>query len=272
MPFFSDCLNCLLLSDPADKVQAVHGLYSSYYNQLQVESLEAKAPVAITSANFPGRPAKPLLVPPRKVKRRSLFTDAGQAALVHAICHIEFNAINLALDAAYRFRNMPLDYYNDWLSVAADEARHFGWLQNRLADMGHAYGDFDAHNGLWEMAEKTADNVMVRMALVPRVLEARGLDVTPGMIERLEKAGDTATVVILHRILEEEIPHVAIGSRWFRYCCELNGEDATQLFPKLLFEYMQNPPTGPFNLNARYQAGFSEREMQLLVQQLETNA
>jgi hypothetical protein len=134
---------------------------------------------------------------------------------VHAIAHIEFNAINLALDAACRFRDMPGEYYLDWVCVAADEARHFSLLQGRLVELGASYGDFPAHNGLWEMAELTADSCLARMALVPRVLEARGLDVTPGMIERLRLAGDLTTIAALEVILREEVGHVATGTRWF---------------------------------------------------------
>jgi uncharacterized ferritin-like protein (DUF455 family) len=183
---------------------------------------------------------------------------------VHAIAHIEFNAINLALDAAYRFRDMPPEYHGDWLSVAADEARHFRLLQDRLAELGISYGDFPAHNGLWEMAEKTADRCLVRMALVPRVLEARGLDVTPGMIERLAAAGDHATVAVLRVILAEEVRHVAIGTRWFRYCCEREGLEPSATFLDLLERRHAGTVRGPFNLEARYAAGFSRQEMAAL--------
>jgi uncharacterized ferritin-like protein (DUF455 family) len=184
---------------------------------------------------------------------------------VHAIAHIEFNAINLALDAAYRFRGMPGEYYRDWLSVAADEARHFGLLQDRLHALGAVYGDFPAHNGLWEMAEKTADSCLLRMALVPRVLEARGLDVTPGMIERLERAGDIDTVAALRVILAEEVRHVAIGTHWFRYCCSREGLDPETTFLSLLQSHYGPAVRGPFNLEARYEAGFSKDEMRALM-------
>jgi len=180
---------------------------------------------------------------------------------VHAVAHIEFNAINLAIDAVYRFRGMPPDYYADWLSVAADEARHFQMLQDRLQAFGMEYGDLPAHNGLWEMAEKTADSCLVRMALVPRVLEARGLDVTPGMIQRLRAAGDRATAAVLEVILEEEIRHVALGTRWFRYCCAQQGLDPADTFIELLKSRYGGVPRGPFNLEARYEAGFSREEM-----------
>ena len=209
----------------------------------------------------PGRPAKPRLVMPRDVPQRGLGSEEGRAALVHAVAHIEFNAIHLAWDAVYRFRGMPDDYYCDWASVAHDEARHFTMLSARLAQLGHAYGDFDAHNGLWEMAVKTAHSCMARMALVPRVLEARGLDVTPGMIARLRSVGDAATAEILEIILCEEVPHVAAGTRWFRYCCEREGRDPDATFADLLREFVPTGLRGPFNLDARREAGFGEAEL-----------
>jgi uncharacterized ferritin-like protein (DUF455 family) len=198
---------------------------------------------------------------PRDVPQRGLGTDEGRAALVHAVAHIEFNAINLAWDAVYRFRGMPADYYRDWVCVARDESRHFTMLTKRLAQLGHAYGDFDAHNGLWEMATKTADSCLARMALVPRVLEARGLDVTPGMIARLRTVGDNATADILEVILREEVPHVAAGTRWFRFCCEREGRDPDATFAELLREFVPTGLRGPFNLDARRAAGFGETEL-----------
>jgi len=209
----------------------------------------------------PGRPSRPRLVMPRDVPQRGLGTDEGRAALVHAVAHIEFNAINLAWDAVYRFRGMPADYYRDWVCVARDESRHFTMLTKRLAQLGHAYGDFDAHNGLWEMATKTADSCLARMALVPRVLEARGLDVTPGMIARLRTVGDNATADILEVILREEVPHVAAGTRWFRFCCEREGRDPDATFAALLREFVPTGLRGPFNLDARRAAGFAEAEL-----------
>jgi uncharacterized ferritin-like protein (DUF455 family) len=199
-----------------------------------------------------------------RVPRRRLGSPEGRAALVHAVAHIEFNAINLALDAVYRFRGMPSAYYGDWLSVALDESRHFRLLQERLRSLGMQYGDLPAHNGLWEMAEKTADSCLVRMALVPRVLEARGLDVTPGMIERLRSVGDTDTVAALEVILEEEVGHVAIGTRWFRFCCKRDGLEPGVTFLKLLRDHYPRLPRGPFNLDARFAAGFSRQEMDAL--------
>ena len=248
-----------------------------------IDCAEPKAKVALTRETFdalrdgrlslrddgvlpapigtPGRPAKPRLVMPRDVPQRGLGSEEGRAALVHAVAHIEFNAIHLAWDAVYRFRGMPDDYYRDWASVAHDEARHFTMLSARLAQLDHAYGDFDAHNGLWEMAVKTAHSCMARMALVPRVLEARGLDVTPGMIARLRSVGDAATAEILEIIVREEVPHVAAGTRWFRYCCEREGRDPDATFADLLREFVPTGLRGPFNLDARREAGFGEAEL-----------
>lgn len=207
----------------------------------------------------PGRPLTPVLVSPREVPRRGLGTEAGRAALIHAIAHIEFNAINLALDAALRFAGMPESYYADWLSVAQDEARHFSMLSARLGQMGYQYGDFPAHNGLWEAAEKTADDVLTRMALVPRVLEARGLDVTPQMILRLQQARDVETADILKIILQEEVRHVAIGTRWFRQLCTERGLDSVATFQQLIREHGVRLQ-GPFNIEARSAAGFEPAE------------
>jgi uncharacterized ferritin-like protein (DUF455 family) len=212
----------------------------------------------------PGRPAKPVLVAPRDTAHRGLGSAEGRAAFIHAIAHIEFNAIDLAWDAVYRFRGMPAPFYADWVGVAADEARHFALLQARLAELGHAYGDFPAHNGLWEMAEKTADSCTARMALVPRVLEARGLDVTPGMITRLRGLGDHASADILALILDEEVAHVAAGSRWFAWCCERDGVDPTATFAALVEVEAKGAIRGPFNREARHAAGFGADEMILL--------
>jgi len=203
-------------------------------------------------------------VPPRDLPRRRLGSTLGRATLLHALAHIEFNAINLAWDAVYRFREKPEAYYADWVSVAAEEAYHFRLLCERLGVHGFGYGDFDAHDGLWEMARKTAHDPLVRMALVPRVLEARGLDVTPGIIQRLQQAGDSAAVDVLKIILHDEIGHVEIGTRWFRYLCAERGLDPEATFAQLLHQYMKGQVKKPFHYQARKQAGFKEIEMETL--------
>ena len=249
----------LAATEPASKCRWVKALWQAVEQGDFKPTDPGVAPVVAC-----GRPARPELVEPGRVPRRGLGTPEGRVALIHAVAHIEFNAINLALDAALRFAGRPDQFYWDWLSVAADEARHFQMLNQRLADLDHAYGDFPAHNGLWEMAEKTAHDVMVRMALVPRVLEARGLDVTPGMIEKLRQARDEATVACLEIILEEEVRHVEIGSRWFKHFCDLRGLDPEDTFAELLEQYFTGGLRGPFNLEARREAGFSELELSRL--------
>jgi uncharacterized ferritin-like protein (DUF455 family) len=212
----------------------------------------------------PGRPPRPVLVSPREVEQRKPTTPAGRAVLVHAVAHIEFNAINLALDAVYRFRDLPVDYYGDWLQVAAEEAHHFTLLREHLRTLGHDYGDFSAHNGLWEMALKTAHDPLVRMALVPRVLEARGLDVSPTLIGKFTAAGDARAVEILQIILRDEVGHVRIGNRWYRYLCEQRGVDPIETFRGLLQEYGSMRVRRPFHGDARLAAGFTDQEMALL--------
>jgi uncharacterized ferritin-like protein (DUF455 family) len=212
----------------------------------------------------PGLPAAVKLVDPRSVPRRRLGSERGRAAFVHAIAHIELNAVNLAWDCVYRFRGMPRQYYDDWVRVAGEEAEHFELLRTRLEELGHGYGDFEAHEGLWEMAAETAGDLLARMAMVPRVLEARGLDVTPGLIDRLSRAGDEGTVRILRIILEEEVSHVAVGSRWFGYECERRGLDPEPTFMALVEQYAGGSVKPPLNLDARRRAGFTSRELDML--------
>ncbi len=251
------CINCI---DPAEKCALTDKVYGRLLGG-ELNFDEAKVPGPIGE---PGRPSRPVLVEPRHLPRRRLGTREGRATLLHALAHIEFNAINLAWDAVYRFRSLPEDYYRDWARVAHEESLHFRLLCERLEDMGYEYGDFDAHNGLWEMACRTADDPLVRMALVPRVLEARGLDVTPGILERLQQAGDTAAVKVLEIILRDEIGHVEIGSRWYRYLCEQRGMNPEATFAGLLEEYMPGQIKKPFHYEARRQAGFNEKEMRHL--------
>jgi len=260
MNLYQQTYDCLMLREVHKKQACVKNLYSNWKNnKLKREDTE------LHQIKNPGRPDKPELIHPGKLKRRKLGSILGRATLVHAILHIEFNAINLALDAIYRFRDMPDEYYDDWLKVASEESYHFSLLEDRLHDLGHIYGDFPAHNGLWEMVLKTDHDVLTRMALVPRVLEARGLDVTPGMILRLEEAGDCKTVDVLRIILRDEIGHVAIGSRWFRYCCELQNANPEKTFRNLLMEYMGGGLKEPLHTKARLQAGFTQKEIDELV-------
>jgi len=181
--------------------------------------------------------------------------------LLHAVAHIEFNAINLALDAAWRFAGMPRQFYFDWLRVASEEALHFGLLREHLRALGHDYGDFDAHDGLWAMAERTAGDIVARMALVPRTLEARGLDATPPMQARFARAGDARAVEILGIILRDEVGHVAIGNHWYRWLCARDGIDAEAHYPGLVRRYAAPRLRPPFNIEARRAAGFTEAEL-----------
>ncbi len=210
---------------------------------------------------IPGHPAKPVLVPPTQVEKRSMRTPEGRAALIHALAHIEFNAINLALDAIWRFNNMPADYYRDWLKVACEEAYHFSLLEAHLKTLGYDYGDFTGHNSLWEMAEKTVDDALARMALVPRTLEARGLDASPPLRNKLAQIGDTRAAEILDIILRDEIGHVAIGNRWYNWLCEQRGLEPLTTYQQLAKQYNAPMLRGPFNLEARRKAGFSEAEL-----------
>mgnify|MGYP000459842891 FL=1 len=257
LPLPERLAQCLLAREPVQKVSFTQELWEDW-QQGYVDTCE---PVARAGIANPGRPDKPRLVSPMQVPRRRLGSREGHAAMIHAITHIEFNAINLALDAAHRFAGMPVAYYADWLRVAAEEASHFALLNQHLVDMGYAYGDFDAHAGLWEMAQKTTHDPLHRMALVPRVLEARGLDATPAIAHKLQQIGDTRAVEILDIIARDEIGHVAVGSRWFAYLCEQRGLDPAATFRDLLREYDIPPPRLPLNMAARRQGGFSELEL-----------
>ncbi|MFD0725609.1 ferritin-like domain-containing protein [Lysobacter brunescens] len=258
---FSAAHACLRAASPDEKLALTFATAEAFARgELSIDD-DAPPPEPI---RMPGRPERPTLVHPRDLPRRGFGNEEGRAAFIHSIAHIEFNAIDLAWDAIYRFRGMPPDYYADWAQVAHDEARHFTLLRTRLKEFGRDYGDYDAHNGLWEMTEKTAHSGLERMALVPRVLEARGLDVTPGMIVKLRQLGDHATADILELILREEIGHVAAGSRWFRWHCERAGVEPEATFRRLLVQYGRGVLYGPFNLEARGAAGFSEEELQAL--------
>ncbi len=255
-------LRILCMSNAADKAQAAQTLaQSAGSGVLDTERVFA------THAELPGRPHRPALVPPAQVPLRSPFTPAGRAALLHAIAHIEFNAINLALDAVWRFPGLPSAYYQDWLRVAGEEALHFTLLTTHLGSLGHSYGDFDAHSGLWDMAERTADHLAARMALVPRILEARGLDVTPALQAKFAQAGDARAVEILSVILRDEIGHVAVGNRWYHWCCERDHLDPARFSEDMAAQHRAPRARPPLNETARLAAGFSPAELAHLVRQ-----
>ncbi|MET0052113.1 MAG: ferritin-like domain-containing protein [Candidatus Thiodiazotropha sp.] len=211
-----------------------------------------------------GHPERPPLVHPQQLPRRRLGSETGRLALIHALAHIEFNAVNLAWDAVQRFPGLPADFYRDWIQVAREEVAHFRLLRDRLREAGAEYGDFPAHNGLWEMAQRTAHDPLVTMALVPRMLEARGLDVTPGIMARFRDIGDRQTVAALEVILREEVGHVQSGSRWFRYLCELRGLDPEETYFELLQDYVKGEIRCPLHRQAREEAGFSAVELKRL--------
>ncbi|MGZ3181486.1 MAG: ferritin-like domain-containing protein [Telluria sp.] len=251
-------LACLLETDPAAKAAQVQALAEDF----AAGRIQLDRDAGMTcDATIPGRPALPALVPPRLVGRRSMATPEGRAMLVHALAHIEFNAVNLALDAAWRFPDMPFDFYADWLRVAREEAHHYTLLAAHLATLGHRYGDFPAHDSLWEMVEKTKDDIVARMALVPRTLEARGLDAIPPVRAKLAQAGDMDAAAILDIILRDEIGHVRIGNRWYTFLCERHGIDPQATYDRLVVQYDAPQSKGPYNLEARRQAGFSEAEL-----------
>jgi uncharacterized ferritin-like protein (DUF455 family) len=227
----------------------------------------------IGAQSNPGLPEKPELLEPLSVDKRSPFTSAGHAALMHAICHIEFNAVNLALDAIWRFCGMPKQYYQDWAKVAKEEAYHFTLLQNHLKSIayderrGYEYGDFPAHTGLWSMCEKTKDDIVARMALVPRTLEARGLDATPLIQSKLRKVKmpyAVEAVEILDIILRDEIGHVAIGNHWYRWLCRRDGLDPLMHYGLLHAKHTAPRLKPPLNLEARLKAGFTQQEIEYL--------
>ena len=256
-------LRVLAIEDPVLKAAQTRALYSRWQADPQGYPLRPDD-VLSAPAGLPGRPKLPHLVEPKRVPARSAFTPAGRAGLLHAIAHIEFNAINLALDAVWRFPGLPSDYYRDWMRVAHEEALHFQLLVDHLGSLGHAYGDFDAHDGLWLMAERTAHDVLARMALVPRTLEARGLDATPPLQAKFARAGDMRAVEILALILRDEIGHVAIGNRWYGWLCEQSGLDAVETYRHLARSHRAPRLRAPFNLDARRAAGFSEAELSAL--------
>ena len=251
-------LALLQMSDPATKAAAVRAAFDAGGWTIDCEATLAEPP------GLPGRPERPRLVPPKDVPTRSPFTAEGRAALLHAIAHIEFNAINLALDAVWRFAGLPEDFYRDWFRVAAEESLHFTLLREHLATLAHDYGDFDAHDGVCTKTARTAHDIVARMALVPRTLEARGLDATPPLQAKLAKAGDARAVAILDVILRDEIGHVAIGNRWYRFVCERAGLDALAIYPGLVERYAAPKLRPPFNDAARRAAGFSEEEIAYL--------
>ncbi|MBL8308391.1 MAG: ferritin-like domain-containing protein [Rubrivivax sp.] len=253
----AQALALLALTDPEEKAAGVraldlHGRLDAHVRLEEPEGL-------------PGRPERPLLVPPSQVRPRPVNTLAGRATLLHALAHIEFNAINLALDIAWRFDGLPEAFHRDWLRVAQEEALHFTLLRDHLRTLGHDYGDFPGHDALWEMATKTRGDVLARVALVPRTLETRGLDASPPIKAKLVAVGDHRAGEILDVILRDEIGHVALGNHWYRTLCEQRGLDPVATYAALAGTHRAPRPKGPFNVVARRAAGFTEPEIEALL-------
>lgn len=257
----------LLEPNPRRKCELTFALATQWQESKLSSVDEAEySPLNILAFDTPGQPDLPQLVNPRDLKRRSMSSAAGRIVFLHAFAHIEFNAINIALDAVYRFRQMPQSYVSDWLLVASEEAKHFLLLDDCLTERGSFYGEHDAHRGLWDMVCKTRHDVLHRMALVPRVMEARGLDVTPSMIMKFTRAEDLRAAEILEVIYKDEIDHVRIGSFWYQTLCDERKLNSTQTFSDLVDLYMKGKLRGPFNWPARLKAGFAESELKLLEQ------
>jgi uncharacterized ferritin-like protein (DUF455 family) len=255
-------LEILVLTDAQIKVSRVFGLFEDY--QRQLVGLNLSVTFSSQDLELPGRPEKPELIPPLQVPKRRMDSPEGRASLLHSLAHIEFNAMNLALDAIWRFPDMPKQYYEDWLKVAKEESYHFTLVNEYIQTLGFKYGDFPAHNSLWEMVERTTDSVIARMALVPRTMEARGLDAVPGIRDRFKQIKDAKAVEILEIILHDEIGHVFIGNRWFNYLCGNSGVSPITTYRELAKKYQAPTLRGPFNLVARQQAGFTLEELDLL--------
>jgi len=255
-------LELLAITHPKMKVEQVQQLFDDYHHHCI--GLDVSADLSSQGLILPGRPPKPELVPPLAVPKRKMDTVEGRLSLLHSLAHIEFNAMNLALDAIWRFSDMPEQYYEDWLKVAKEEAYHFSLIENHLQSAGVTYGDFPAHNSLWEMVERTTDAVIARMALVPRTMEARGLDAVPAIRDRFKQIKDHQVVEILEIILRDEVGHVFIGNRWFNFLCAKESLSPIKTYKELAKQYRAPALRGPFNLEARKQAGFSAEELSLL--------
>jgi uncharacterized ferritin-like protein (DUF455 family) len=249
-----------LTKDPIEKVDLTVQLAGQWFS----DKLEWKDGAPPQLLNHPGRLDKPEIVLPKDLVKRKLSSEVGRAALIHSLAHIELTAVNLALDTIYRYRDMPKEYYDDWVQCAQEEAGHFMMLRERLKEMGYDYGSFTAHNELWKMAVTTADDLMDRMGVVHRAFEARALDVIPGSLIKFEKLNDKKMIKALTIICNDEIGHVNSGTRWFHYRCKQEKVDPDQTFFKLLEKYMGKSLAGPFNREARIKAGFSEQEMDYL--------
>lgn len=256
--FAEACLHSTIIDE---KLALTHKAWHALENSKL--SLMSDQPVLpINQVRFPD---KPILLPPRDMPKRKFGTAEGVVAFFHAIAHVEFVAIYLAWDMLYRFRAMPDQFYQDWLRVADEEAQHFELIRTHLLTMKVHYGDLPAHSGLWDHAKDTADDLLARLAMVPRCMEARGLDVTPAIIAKFTQLGDDSSVALLNRILSDEVGHVERGSYWFKFVCAQQGFEPEAKYRQLIKQYYQGgKPKGPFNREMRIIAGFSNAELDWL--------
>jgi len=256
--FFNTLEKALLASSVDETIKMTHKAFELSRNNTPFIESSNRIIKPIELVCFPD---KPLCVAPRDLPRRRLGTEAGKRSFIHAIAHIEFNAIKLALDIAYRFKGMPEQFYMDWVYVANDECKHFQLLCNHLAHYDCKYGDNPSHDGLWSMAVKTENDLVARLSLVPRYLEARGLDVTPAMLDKLYAQKDTATAEILEVVLEDEVTHVEYGTKWLDFVCQRDGIEREGVFFENVEHFLKGQILGPFNKPLRRRAGFTESEL-----------
>ena len=256
--------SCLHLTDVKQQIDMTHQTRKAFENN-RLSFVSSTPVLPISKTKFPD---KPQLLTPGKMPRRRLNSPTGKIAFFHALAHIEFIAIYLAWDILYRFRGLPEKFYQDWLKIADEEAQHFTLIREHLLEMGTDYGDLPAHRGLWDHAEDTAGDILARLAIVPRCMEARGLDVTPQMIEKFNHQNDQKSARILTRILNDEVGHVKTGSYWFKTLCQQMGFDHEDKYKELIIKYYIGKPKGPFNRELRIIAGFSDAEINWLEQRV----
>ena len=262
---YQEAQKCFLITDPDEKLEQSLAVASAWEaGNLEWQDHDTSIEETIIQYQQPGHLDKPEIVPVNKVKNRGFKSAQQRASLIHALAHIELTAVNLSWDSVYRYRDLPKEYYDDWVQTAKEEVQHFYLLRTGLRELGFDYGDFPAHNELWQMAVTTANDLMARMAIVHRVLEARALDVVPISVEKFRSIGDQEMAKSLEIIANDEVGHVNSGSRWFRYCCAQQQVDPESTFFKLLKKYLNSTPRGPFNQEARIKAGFSLDEMKEL--------
>jgi uncharacterized ferritin-like protein (DUF455 family) len=249
------CIDAVAERDLDRKTAIVRAVARRWFER----TISVMSPLDGSPPDRPGRPDKPDLVEPKNVPRRSLHTPKGRIALAHALAHIELNAIDLALDIVARFaaERPPASFFDGWMQVAFEEAKHFTLLRNRLKSLGADYGDLPAHGGLWEAAHQTRNDLHARLAVVPLILEARGLDVTPSLLARMEETGDAETAAILNIIYEDEKKHVAIGAKWFRFYCARDRVNPAERFQQLVRATFRGDLKPPFNDRARAEAGLT---------------